>query len=160
MRIKKTIVSISFVLIGLCSIQAQESTIAAGGEASGTGGSVSFTVGQIAYSTNTGTNGSEIQGVLQPYEISTVHVSEIDLDISLSVFPNPTIANVILQIGEYCDKQLTFQLIDLNGNMLECGEVSSYQTVINTNQLPASTYLIYVLNKEQKQVGSFKILKN
>jgi hypothetical protein len=40
----------------------------AGGEATGSGGSVSYSVGQVVYTTNTGINGSVAQGVQQPYE--------------------------------------------------------------------------------------------
>jgi hypothetical protein len=50
---------------------AMQNTIpAAGGNAKGSGGSASFTVGQIFYTKLSGTNGTVIQGIQQPYEIS------------------------------------------------------------------------------------------
>jgi len=56
--------------LGLTGLQAQESVNAAGGNASGSGGTVSYTVGQVVYTTKTGTNGSVAEGVQQAYEIS------------------------------------------------------------------------------------------
>jgi hypothetical protein len=44
-------------------LYSQNSTLSSGGQATGTGGSVSYSVGQIAYSSLSGTNGSLIQGV-------------------------------------------------------------------------------------------------
>jgi hypothetical protein len=50
---------------------AMQNTISsAGGNAKGSGGSASFTVGQIFYTKLSGTNGSVVQGIQQPYEIS------------------------------------------------------------------------------------------
>ena len=44
---------------------AQDAIPATGGDATGSGGSASYTVGQIGYTTNTGTNGSVAEGVQQ-----------------------------------------------------------------------------------------------
>jgi hypothetical protein len=48
----------------------QNTIPAAGGNAKGSGGSASFTVGQIFYTKLSGTNGSVVQGIQQPHEIS------------------------------------------------------------------------------------------
>ena len=69
MRHKKVKLS-AVLLLGLTSLQAQTAIIASGGNASGSGGSMSFSVGQIVYNTNSGTNASVAEGVQQPYEIS------------------------------------------------------------------------------------------
>ena len=55
---------------------AQEGINVTGANASGSGGSASYTVGQMVYQTNTGTNGSVAEGVQQPYEISIVTAIE------------------------------------------------------------------------------------
>ena len=75
------------------SVKAQTShqvLSASGGDATGSGGSVAYIVGQIVYTTHTGTTGSVSQGVEQAYEISSVSIKETSLNISMSVFPNPT----------------------------------------------------------------------
>ncbi|MFT6166260.1 MAG: hypothetical protein ACJASF_000946 [Vicingaceae bacterium] len=54
---KKTTSFLFAVFVSLSSF-CQESTIAAGGDATGAGGSSSYTAGQVVYTTATGTNGS------------------------------------------------------------------------------------------------------
>ena len=77
MRHKKFTLSAVLLLgLGLTGLQAQTSVNATGGDASGSGGSVSYSVGQVVYTTNTGTSGSVAQGVQQPYEISVVTAIE------------------------------------------------------------------------------------
>lgn len=160
MKQKNIITSVFVLLIGLGGIHAQESSIATGGEAIGSGGSSSYTVGQVLYTTNTGTNGSVAQGVQQPYEIFTVGVKETELNISLSVFPNPTADNLTLQISDYNNEKLSYKLLDIQGKLLNNAQVTAQQTQINTASLPNATYFINVVNQENKIVQSFKIIKN
>ena len=81
---KKLKLSIVLLLgIGLTVLQAQNTIPASGGNATGTGGSVSYTVGQIVYTKSAGSNGSSAQGVQQPYEISVPTALEEAKGISL-----------------------------------------------------------------------------
>jgi hypothetical protein len=72
MKHKKTITSVAFLLLGLGGLHAQESPTSTGGDATGAGGSSSYSVGQVVYTTATGINGSVAQGVQQAYEISVI----------------------------------------------------------------------------------------
>ena len=140
--------------------QAQESVNATGGDATGSGGTVAYSVGQVFYTTNTDASGTVSQGVQQAYEIFTVGIKETELNISLSVFPNPTANNLTLQISDYNNEKLSYQLYDMQGKLLNNVQVTAQQTQINTAGLPAATYFINVVNQENKQVQSFKITKN
>jgi hypothetical protein len=140
--------------------QAQESANASGGNATGSGGTVAYSIGQVVYSTNTGSSGSQAQGVQHAYEIFTVGIDEKTLNFSLITFPNPTSENLTLQISDYNNETLAFQLYDLQGKLLTSGPVTAQQTQINTASLPAATYFINVVNQENKKVQSFKIIKN
>ena len=140
--------------------QAQESANSSGGDATGSGGSVAYSVGQIVYTTSTGTTGSVAQGVQQSYVISTVGIKETALNISLTAFPNPTTENLTLQISDYNNEKLSYQLYDMQGKLLTNGQVTAQQTQINMNSLPTATYFINVVNQENKKVQSFKIIKN
>jgi hypothetical protein len=77
-----------FLWVGIA--QAQENANTSGGVATGSGGTVAYSIGQVAYTTNTGSNGSVDQGVQHAYEIFTVGIKETELNISLTAFPNPT----------------------------------------------------------------------
>jgi hypothetical protein len=157
--------SIPIVLLGIGFLsagfaQAQQSANAAGGDATGSGGSVAYSVGQVVYTSNNGPTGTVSQGVQQAYEIFLIGINETELNNSLSVFPNPIVDNLTLQISDYNNEKLSYQLFDLQGKLLSKGQIIAQQTQIKTASLPPSTYFIEVLNQENKQVQSFKIIKN
>ena len=158
MKHKKIKLIVLLLSIGLTA-QAQQATTASGGDASGSGGTVAYSVGQVVYTTNTYTSGTVSQGVQQPYEIFTVGIKETELNISLSVFPNPTANNLTLQISGYNNEKLSYQLYDMLGKLLSKGQVTAQQTQINTASLQSATYFIHVVNQENKRVQSFKIIK-
>jgi opacity protein-like surface antigen len=149
---------LALLWVGLA--QAQESVNAAGGNATGSGGTVAYSIGQVVYTTNTGNNGSVAQGVQQPYEILTVGINENEPKISLSVFPNPVADNLILQVNEVEHSTLNFQLCDTQGKQISKGQIIAKQTQINTASLSTATYFIHVVNQENKKVQTFKIIKN
>ena len=140
--------------------QAQESANSSGGDATGSGGTVAYSIGQVAYTTNTGSNGSVDQGVQHAYEIFIVGNKETELNISLTAFPNPTTENLTLQISDYNNAKLSYQLFDMKGKQLGNGQIVAQQTQINMNGLPSATYFLNVVNQENKKFQSFKIIKN
>jgi len=158
MKHKKIKLSVLLLGIGITA-QAQQATTASGGDASGSGGTVAYSVGQVVYTTNTDASGTVSQGVQQPYEIFTVGIKETELNISLSVFPNPTAYNLTLQISDYNNEKLSYQLFDMQGKLLNNGQVTAQQVQINTANLPPATYFINVVNQENKKIRSFKIIK-
>jgi hypothetical protein len=139
--------------------KAQESTNSSGGDATGSGGSVAFSVGQVVYTTTTNPAGIVAQGVQQPFEISIVGLNEAATNISLTAFPNPTADNLTLQLSDFKTEKLSYQIYDLQGKQLNSQPIVAPQTTIEMKSLPNSTYFIYVVNQENKKVQSFKILK-
>jgi len=151
-----------FGLGGLTSLQAQEAVTTAGGEASGGGGSASYTVGQTVYTTETGTNGNSIaQGVQQPFEISTVTGIEEAKGISLnvSVYPNPTTDYLTVKVENYETANLQYQVFDINGKLLQSIKATGEETQINTSNLVPANYFVKVLDNK-KEIKVFKIIKN
>jgi hypothetical protein len=147
--------------LGLSSLQAQESINASGGEATGSGGSVSYSVGQVAYQTHAGTNGSVTQGVQQPYEISVVTAIEEakGINLSISAYPNPTTDFLELKVESEKLKDLSYQLYDMNGKLLQSEKITSNQTSIVMSNLVPATYFVKVTERN-KEVKTFKIIKN
>ncbi len=151
------------LLLGLCltGLQAQQSINTAGGNASGSGGSVSYSVGQIVYQTHAGTGGSALEGVQQPYEISVVTAIEEAKEIKLwfSAYPNPTTDYLTLSIDEYDISNLSYQIFDINGNLLQSEKITNNQTnIVMSNLVPAS-YFVKVTGSKNV-VKTFKIIKN
>jgi hypothetical protein len=155
------------MLIAFCisgsgiAIQAQNTIPASGGNAIGSGGSVSYTVGQISYSTLAGSNGKVSQGVQQPYEISVITATKNTEEINLEciVYPNPTRGIVKLVIRTKDFKDLRFQLYDLNGVLLQDKKVETEETEILMDNLLQSVYILKVLSGG-KEIKTFKIIKN
>jgi hypothetical protein len=161
MQNKKVKLSALLLLgIGLTGIQAQEIISGTGGNASGSGGSVSYTFGQIFYTTNTGTNGFVLQGVQQPFEISSITAVEETNAISLycTAFPNPTSGSLILKVDSYNKENLWYKLYDTNGRLLENKKIKSNETSIGMTNLASATYFLKVIDNN-KEIKTFKIIK-
>ena len=134
---------------------------ATGGNTSGSGGSVSYSVGQIVYTTNTETNGSVAQGVQQPYEISIVTELEEakSINISVTAYPNPVSEYLILDVKDFEISNLLFQLYDMNGRLLKTIKITSNQTKIVINNLVSAHYFVKVI-QNNTLIKEFKIIKN
>ena len=162
MRHKRLKLSAVLLLgLGLTGLQAQESINATGNNASGSGGSASYSVGQVVYTTNTGTNGSVAQGVQQPYEISVVTAIEEakGINLSVSAYPNPTTDYLTLRIDELEISNLSFQLYDMTGKLLQSEKITGNQTSIVMSNLVPATYFVKVI-QGNKEFKTFKIIKN
>jgi hypothetical protein len=162
MNNKKIIFLPALILgFGLTTLQAQETITSAGGNASGNGGSVSYTVGQLVYTTNTGSNGSVTQGVQQPFEISVISgIAEAKrISLNCSAYPNPTKGFVNLIVENYQLENLSYQIYDINGKLLEIKKIDARETSIPLLNLVPSTYLLKVI-QGSKEVKTFKIIKN
>ena len=162
MKCKKIKLSAVLLLgLGLTGLQAQESVNATSGNASGSGGSASYSVGQLVYTTNTGTTGSVAQGVQQPFEISVVTGIEEAKGINLLVtaYPNPTTDYLTLEVQDFELSTLHFQLYDMNGKLLQNEKITVNQTSIVMSNLVPATYFVKV-TQGNKEVKTFKIIKN
>src|SRR5574344_1757390 len=162
MRHKRLKLSALLLLgLGLTGLQAQTSVNATGTNASGSGGTVSYSVGQVVYTTNTGTNGSVAQGVQQTFEISVVTGLEQakGINLSVSAYPNPTTDYLTLSIGEFDISNLSYQLYDMNGKLLQNEKITGNQTSIAMGNLVPANYFVKVI-QGNKEVKTFKIIKN
>ena len=162
MRRKRLKLSAVLLLgLGLTGLQAQESINATSGNTSGSGGSVSYSVGQYVYITHTGTSGSVAEGVQQPYEISVVTAIEEakGINLSVSAYPNPTTDYITLSINEHIISNLSYQLYDMNGKLLQNEKITGNQTIIVMSNLVPANYLVKV-SQGNKEVKTFKVIKN
>ena len=163
MKEKLKLVTFAVLLIfGLSNLQAQEAIPATGGQANGSGGSTSYTVGQVVYTTNVGTNGNSVaQGVQQPYEISIVlGLPEAKgINLSVSAYPNPTSDYLTVKVENYETVNLQYMVFDINGKLLQTIKATGGETQIQTSKLVPAIYFVKVLNNK-KEIKVFKIIKN
>ena len=158
---KKILIVLLLVCFSQLMIRGQSTLPATGGNASGSGGSVSFTVGQMTYNTYSGTTGSVVQGVQQPYEISVVTAIEKTENITLGfkVHPNPTAGQITLTIILSDNANYRFRLYDLNGTLIQDKIIGSDETEIDMQNLSPAIYFLEVM-QDNLQVKVFKIIKN
>lgn len=156
---KKSIFSLAFLLISVI-VFAQNASISSGGDASGVGGTTSYSVGQVIYTTNSGVNGSVAQGVQQPYEISVI--TEINqtqkINLNCSVYPNPTTDFLILSVTTVENSTMNFQLFDVSGKLLVNKPIQNETTEVLMQNLPKSSYFLKVY-ENNKTIKIFKVIK-
>lgn len=152
---------IIFFLMGFqINSSAQASVTSGGGNSSGTGGAISFTIGQTAFSSISSPLGSITQGVQQPFEISVMTgIENQSILLSWSVYPNPVDHNLTLNIGNYDGEKFSYNLFDVNGNLLEDERISGIETTISMADFLSGIYFIRVHNKGMV-VKTFKVIKN
>lgn len=152
--------SIIFLTLGLTKLYAQQAATATGGDASGSGGTVAYSIGQVVYTTSTGSTGSVAQGVQQPFEISiALGVENQSINLAMAAYPNPTTDYLTLSVSNLELSNLNFQLFDMSGKLIENRKITSTTETIRMENLPSASYFLKVTNNNN-DVKTFKIIKN
>jgi hypothetical protein len=142
------------------SVISQSNTVAAGGSGTGSGGTVSYTIGQIDYISTTGSNGSTNQGVQQPIEFfQTNSIGEIGDEIHLSLGPNPTFDNITLFYENSENVNLHYELFDVNGKLIITTTPLKDENLIQLRELLTGNYFLKV-SRENNEIKTFKIIKH
>ena len=146
----------------MADLHAQEAILATGSDAFGSGGSISYSVGQVAYNTYFGAPGSLAEGVQQPFEISDRRVGIVegkDISLSISAYPNPSTDHLILKADNIDLSGMTYYLMDVNGRIVKIQRITSNETIIDMSDLAPANYLLQV-KQGDVAVVVFKIIKN
>jgi|APEBP8051072266_1049373.scaffolds.fasta_scaffold01644_4 hypothetical protein len=139
----------------------QSSVHSSGSDATGTGGTASFSVGQVVYTTQSSSSGTSHQGVQQPYEFYTVTSVEEGEGIMLSskIFPNPAQTAVTLSVGDIEDGTLHYELYDLMGKQIHTDRIVNKITNIPLHECANGTYMLKI-RKSDTIVKTFTIVKH
>ena len=154
-----------FLLVVLSPIQAQESINASGGDGSGNDGTICYSVGQLFYQSQTGTDGTVATGVQQAYiieDISTKFQNPVKMDLRVAVYPNPATDYLYISIKNLDDfqtGQLRYTLYSMNGHALEESSLSDMVSKVNMQTYKAGVYFLKVRNGKY-DLKAFKIIKN
>lgn len=138
----------------------QQAVTASGGDVTSSGGSISYTVGQVAYSFSSNLSTEVSEGVQQAFEISTVTYIEpfSNTEVFISIFPNPTTSNITIRVsGEYF-RPMRYNLVNTTGQSILTGEINSSSFEIKTENLPASVYILHLIQNES-QITTQRIIK-
>jgi hypothetical protein len=143
-----------WVLFANQLVWSQEALPVSGGEAAGSGGSGSYTVGQVFYTTYTGTTGFISQGGQQPFELQTLS----NLALTAVTYPNPMSDYVILKITDSALDNLSYTLFDVTGKAISNGNITNGDTQIAMQQLAIGIYILKV-KRHKQELKTFKIIK-
>ena len=149
-----------FFSSAVLTLNAQEIVTTSGLNASGAGGTISYSVGQVSVAQNTGTEGSVLEGVQQPYIIDPTVGSEIaNINLKLATYPNPTSDEIILTAEDLDLENLSYQLLSSEGKVLISKASIESTNNISLQSFPANIYLLNIY-RDQIIIKSFRIIKN
>lgn len=153
MIIQYLILSIA-ILIGMTEIlKAQSTMVAAGGNAIGPTAQVSYTIGQVVYTSQYNSDAIVDQGVQHSIEIYPVSIGKEEAECSLSVFPNPTCESITISLGIAVKYRGEWSIIDIHGKQVLSQEYDSPSMTISLTDLPTGSYTLLIRdaisNKQQ-----------
>lgn len=155
---KRLTITIS-VLAFSFSVKAQQAVVSIGGVDSASGGSLSYTIGQVVYESNTTSNGQVSEGVQQPYEIYDVTgVRDVVEMKGVELYPNPARDNLTIEIDQ---NTASYTVVGMNGNSLrESVQLNKGKNNIDLSGFAQGVYFVKVQSTDQSEMKIFKVIKN
>lgn len=144
-----------FFCIAINYLNAQQNTLSSGNTISGSGGSASYSVGQIADDFLSEGIVSVNEGLQQPIELITLSLLDFQTT-SITAIPNPTTDFITLTVENSFDGN--FVLHDIQGKRIQDKKINEIQNLIDFRNLSSGMYLLNVYSNSvlKKQ---FKIIK-
>ncbi len=159
----RNIMLITGLLLSLAFVKlpAQETILTAGGNATGSGGCASYSIGQTFYSVHSLTEGSIAEGVQQPFEVYVISgTQETDMiTLEFRAYPNPVTGLLFLKTGYTENLPLFYRLVDSNGRILLNKRITGDESVVAMEKYAAGIYYLNVMTPE-KNLMTFKIIKH
>ena len=159
----KILIAFTILIIVISKVQSQNNFVSTGANISGSGGTLSYSLGQLTYSALNGLSGSIYQGVQQPYEIYTVGIEDVKLNISLSIYPNPS-TNVVFLQADFTDQvpTATLEITNLLGALVYSEQLALQGTLFQrelslTEQFTNGVYVAIVRCGSQVAMSKFVV---
>lgn len=140
---------------------AQSGTVAMGGDGIGSGGTISYTIGQPVSNIIDLPGYAIYQGLQQPYElfVTAIDGKPID-DPDVLLFPNPTSGEITLAFKTQTDYSLfRYVVYDARGIVVRTDKIRDHASFIDFSALPSGTYNLQLTNETQTS-KTFLIIKN
>lgn len=165
---RRVSIIIWFVILALClsatSAYCQSAFPTMGGDVSGNGGSLNYTVGQLAVSFDKkwSTNAEYVklslfEGVQQTYSVIELSIDDaVPIAVKVNISPNPT-TDLIKVTTENPVDNLYYELYTQNGNLLQKDKFSGAEQIIDMSGLPSGSYLLRMV--AGKMENNYRIIK-
>lgn len=133
---------LTFAVLGGSLVHAQQAVTSTGGDATGSGGSMSYTLGEPVVTFNTAPSGSASHGVQRSYAlISTSLPPQEDPPPPVVIWPNPTSAGLSVAFGGTPPQGSTYTVMDATRRAVLAGKLEA-NTSIATEQLSTASYTL------------------
>jgi hypothetical protein len=156
----RQLILIGFLLHGFAQAQSLTPEVMAtsGDFFSTTAGSLSWTLGEPVVETFSNVTSTLTQG-FQQSEINLNGIEELNTDICVSVYPNPTSGKIYVQFTNPQHAYTSLNLYALNGTLLKTVDVFNNQEFYtDISAFPNGTYIMTITDKNQLH-QSITILK-
>lgn len=153
---KKKLLPIGVFLLS-ASVNAQSVISTQGNSYSNASNTIDYTIGEPVTATVSNGSNDLTQGFHQTNVVIT-NIEDLDANILVNIFPNPTSDFVNLSVEKFED--LTLQIYDTAGKLVEQTELSQSLTSVKVSHYADGTYLLTLTHKKDKKIKSYKIIKN
>jgi len=155
----KGVFALLTLLFSISALSSQEVISTSGNHHESDDKSISWTLGETVIETFKADEIILTQGFHQP-ALTVVSVDEIDLPgYNITAFPNPTKSYVTLNVEAESYDNMSFQLYDFNGSLIEHNLLESQKTNVSFEGLKPGVYFIRII-EENKHLTTIKIIKN
>lgn len=141
------------------SASAQNAVVPTGAEGTGSGGTLSYTIGQVAFNRPGSLSGTVAEGVQQPFEVFSTSIADEATQVHATITPNATGTGVEVMLGAPLNGPVRVELTDATGRLLMTDRMKGSSIAVPMEALPAALYLVS-LEHEGRTIASFKIIKN
>jgi len=133
-----------------------------GGIATGTGGSVEWTLGELVIGAFESDNNQVTQGFHQTYLLKNLLADLGDTPLTktkVAIFPNPTADIINITIAETTSKRKKIELIDMSGRRILSRLEFGNHIEIDLNTTPQGIYYLRISDASGLPIGRFKVVK-
>ncbi|MBV6404712.1 MAG: T9SS type A sorting domain-containing protein [Flavobacteriales bacterium] len=138
--------------------EAQQEAAASGGEATGPGGTVSWTIGQVADLRADGTGGTALEGVQQPFDGLPTGTAPPPPAPSPLVWPTLARQAVHVDLRDPAVRSVRVQVLDALGRVVLEHRARQVCTTVPIDGLAAGRYLLR-LTGNGRPAGTFDLIK-
>lgn len=156
---KHIIIGGCILILSLGGSMAQNIVLCSGSNLMASNGSISYSVGQVAFENISEGSAQVEEGVQHAYEIYITGVNDnSSLSLELIAYPNPTNNFINLETNISLHDKMHYQLHDIYGKNIEEGIIMQRHTQIDLFQYQTTLFYLKVYD-EQTLFKTFIILK-
>jgi len=124
--------------------------------------SLSFTLGELVVQSQTDSDGNTLDGGFTAgATVTTASIQGTDVNLlDVKVFPNPTTELVNIRINHSTLEQVIVSITDIQGEEVYYGKYAGISNTIgiNTATYAPGTYMLFLKNKNNLVLGTYKII--